>query len=98
MENVKNRKQRTSTTSPWFSLFAITIFQILTVIQFHVALGDKYPTQLTVAYALLCAIMWAYVLLMRAFRRKGFEVEIMAFFLSTLSLAVTSSGNQALKL
>ena len=92
MENVKNRKMFTSTTSPWFSLFAITIFQFLTVAQFHVALGDKYPMQLTVAYALLCAVMWAYTLLMRAFRRKGFELEIMAFFLSTLSLAVTASA------
>jgi len=92
MENVKNRKQRTSTTSPWFSLCAITIFQILTIIQFHVALGDDYPTQLTVAYVLLCMVMWGYVLLMRVFRRKGFEVEIMAFFLSTLSLAVTTSA------
>ncbi len=92
MENVKNRKQRTSTTSPWFSLFAITIFQLLTVMQFHVSLGDDYPTQLTVAYVLLCLIMWGYVLLMRAFRRKGFEIEIMAFFLSTLSLAVTATA------
>ncbi|MBQ6496521.1 MAG: FtsW/RodA/SpoVE family cell cycle protein [Firmicutes bacterium] len=92
MQNVKTRKQYTSTTSPWFSLFAITIFQLLTVIQFHVAMGENYPTQLTVAYMLLCAVMWGYTLLMRSFRRKGFEVEIIAFFLSTLSLAVTASA------
>ena len=92
MQNVKNRKLNTSTTSPWFSLFAITLFQLLTVLQFHVSLGEDYPTQLTVAYVLLCVVMWAYTLLMRAFRRKGFELEIMAFFLSTLSLAVTASA------
>ena len=92
MENVKNRKQRTTTTSPWFSLLAITIFQVLTIIQFHVSLGEDYPTQLTVAYILLCSVMWAYTILMRVFKRKGFELEIMAFFLSTLSLAVTTSA------
>ncbi|NLD10436.1 MAG: FtsW/RodA/SpoVE family cell cycle protein, partial [Clostridiales bacterium] len=39
----------------------------------------------------LCALMWAYVIILRTMRRKGFELEIIAFFLSTLSLAVTSS-------
>ena len=92
MANVKNRKQRTTTTPPWFSLFAITLFQFFAVIQFHVSLGEDYPKQLTFAYLLLCLTMWGYVILMRTFRRRGFEVEIMAFFLSTLSIAVTASA------
>ncbi|MDO4869013.1 MAG: FtsW/RodA/SpoVE family cell cycle protein [Bacillota bacterium] len=92
MQNVKNRKRFTSTTSPWFSLLAITIFQFLTIVQFHVSLGEDYPAQLTAAYVLLCIVMWGYTLLMRAFKRKGFEIEIMAFFLSTLSLALTTSA------
>lgn len=95
MQNVKNRKRFTSTTSPWFSLLAITVFQFLTVVQFHVSLGEDYPAQLTAAYVLLCIVMWTYTLLMRAFKRKGFEIEIMAFFLSTLSLAVTASAYPA---
>jgi len=90
-ENIEKRKKKTKPVSPWPSLVALTIFQLLTIIQFRVALGDEFPPSLPVAYALLCALMWFYVIFMRALRRVGFEMEIIAFFLSTLSLAVTAS-------
>ena len=35
--------------------------------------------------------MWIYVIALRSMKRKGFEMETIAFFLSTLSLAVTAS-------
>ena len=35
--------------------------------------------------------MWVYCLTLRAFRRVGFEMEMIAFFLCTISLAVTAS-------
>ena len=43
--------------------------------------------------------MWAYVFVLRAMKRRGFEMEIIAFFLSTLSLAVTATclPNQVFK-
>ncbi len=36
--------------------------------------------------------MWAYVITLRVMKRTGFEVELIAFFLSTLSLALTASA------
>ena len=93
LANVERRKRRTHPVSPWPSLVMLTIFQLLTVIQFHIALGDDFSGQIIAAFALLCVLMWFYVILMRAFRRNGFEMEIIAFFLSTLSLAVTISYN-----
>ena len=36
--------------------------------------------------------MWLYYLLLRSFGVRGFEMESIAFFLSTLSLAVTASS------
>ncbi len=92
IENIEKRKRHTKRTSPWLSMLAITIFQLLTVIQFHVALGDDYPGQLTAAFIILCATMWAYVIALRMLRRTGFEVELIAFFLSTLSLSLTASA------
>ncbi|WP_303857950.1 FtsW/RodA/SpoVE family cell cycle protein [Aminicella lysinilytica] len=89
--NVQLRTEDTRLISPWPSLLAITLFQILTVIQLHFALGEKFTTLNMLAFAGLCALMWAYVIILRTMRRKGFELEIIAFFLSTLSLAVTSS-------
>ncbi|MDO4176514.1 MAG: FtsW/RodA/SpoVE family cell cycle protein [Bacillota bacterium] len=92
LEHIEKRKRTTKRTSPWLSMLAITIFQILTIIQFKVALGDDFPPQLTAAFVLLCVLMWVYVIALRMMKRTGFEVEIIAFFLSTLSLAVTASA------
>lgn len=90
--NIQMRKSDTVLLSPWPSLIAITVFQIMTVIQLKFALGDKYTSAVTVSFAGLCALMWGYVIFLRSMRRKGFEMETIAFFLSTLSLAVTASA------
>lgn len=92
LENIEKRKRHTKRTSPWISMLAITVFQLLTVIQFHISLGDEYPGQLTAAFLLICVVMWAYVITLRVMKRTGFEVELIAFFLSTLSLALTASA------
>ena len=94
VELVEHRKRTTKRTSPWLSMLAITVFQFLTVIQFKVAMGEEFPAQLPAAFILLCLIMWVYVIALRMLKRTGFEVEIIAFFLSTLSLAVTASAYQ----
>ena len=92
IENIEKRKRNTKRTSPWLSMLAITVFQLLTVIQFKVSLGEEFPAQLPAAFALLCILMWVYVIALRMMKRTGFEVELIAFFLSTLSLAVTASA------
>ena len=91
LANVEKRRRRTHPVSPWPSLVMITIFQMLTVMQLRVSLGDDFSGQTIPAFGLLCAIMWAYTIIMRGFHRNGFEMEVIAFFLSTLCLAVTAS-------
>lgn len=92
MQNIEKRKSRTRSLSPWPSLVALTLFQFLTVIQFNFSLGEECPDSLSVAFGLISILMWVYVIVMRMFKRVGFEMEIIAFFLSTLSLAVTASA------
>lgn len=77
--------------SPWSSLLALTIFQVMTWLQLSFALGDDFVPSITMAFCGLGILMWVYVLSFRALRRKGFEMEFIAFFLCTLSLAVTAS-------
>ena len=89
--NVQMRKMDTVLLSPWPSLLALTIFQIMTAMQLKCALLENYTTAVTMSFLGLTAIMWAYVIAFRSMKRKGFEMEIIAFFLSTLSLAVTAS-------
>lgn len=90
--NIQMRKSDTKLLSPWPSLIALTIFQVMTVIQLKFALGDRYVSSITAAFVGICILMWGYVILLRSMRRKGFEMETIAFFLSTLSLAVTASA------
>lgn len=89
--NINMRKMDTVLLSPWPSLVALTIFQLMTVFQLMASLGEKYHPTITVAFMGICALMWAYVIFLRSMKRKGFEMETIAFFLSTLSLAVTAS-------
>ncbi len=89
--NEQMRVKETFISSPWSSLVAITIFQIMTMIQLHISLADDYLNQISLSFISLCIIMWVYVITMRALGRRGFEIETIAFFLSTLSLAIASS-------
>lgn len=90
--NIQMRKSDTVLLSPWSSLIALTVFQMMTALQLKIALGENYTSSITVSFLGLCALMWGYVILLRTMRRKGFEMETIAFFLSTLSLAVTASA------
>ncbi len=94
-ENIEKRKQKSRPVSPWTSLIALTIFQLLTIIQFKIALGEDCPASVPISIVGLCAVMWVYFLVLRSFQRVAFEMETIAFFLSTLSLAMTAvhTGN-----
>lgn len=85
------RKKETFLLSPWTSLIALTLFQAMTVIQLGISLGDSFSSQIPMGFLGMTILMWAYVIILRTFRQRGFDVEILAFFISTLSLAVTAS-------
>ena len=79
--------------SPWLGLVLLTVFQVLTAVQLVVAEGEGASVAIPTTYLCLTAVMWAYFMFMRAMGRVGFEMETIAFFLCTLSLAVTASKN-----
>ncbi len=85
------RKRETFLLSPWLSLLALTLFQFMTVVQLKVSLGDEFSSQIPVAFFGLAITMWVYTIGLRTFHQRGFDVEMIAFFICTLSLAVTSS-------
>lgn len=89
--NMQMRASDTILLSPWPSLIAITIFQLMTVLQLKVSLGEEFSSSITVSFLGLAILMWGYVIFMRSLKGRGFEMETIAFFLCTLSLAVTSS-------
>lgn len=74
------------------SLAALVLFQILTAFQLWIALGEEYYTQVFFSMGGLTVIMLAYFAVMRGLGNTAFEMETIAFFLSTLSMAVVASS------
>ena len=95
-EEKAQRRQRRKVdrpVSPWLGLVLLTVFQVLTALQLIISEGEGADVMIPLTFLCLTAVMWLYYLTLRALRRVGFEMETIAFFLSTLSLAVTCSSN-----
>ena len=94
-EETRHRRETDSKpVSPWVPLVLLTLFQVLTALQFLLSV-DEAHLLVPCSFLLLAAVMWLYCAAMRSLGRIGFEIETVAFFLSTLSLAVTASSAPA---
>ena len=94
-ESANNRKMRSTDrepVAPWQILLAITVFQAMTIVQLVLAMGEEMTIGALMSIVILCIIMWVYVSFFKAMGRKGFEMEMIAFFMSTINLAVTASA------
>ena len=89
--NIMMRKSDTEVMSSGPIMAALTLFQLLTFLQLWMAKGDEHTMSLVTAFGGLIVIEWLYFAMVRISRRAAFEMEIIAFFLSTLSLAVVAS-------
>jgi len=86
-------RRRARPVSPWGSLAALTVFQVLTAVQLTLSEGERATAAIGAVFLGLIGVMWCYFLVLRSLRRVGFEMETIAFFLSTLNLAVVCSSN-----
>ena len=76
----------------WPSFLWLTLFQVLTALQLVIAAGAEATPVIPLTFLALTVLMWIYYGALRAFHCVGFEMETIAFFLSTLSLSVTASS------
>jgi len=81
------RTRAGDTVRPALTLLFLTVFQALMALQL--------PMELSVlsAFGILMAMEWGLFLFTRMLRRTGFEVETIAFFLTSLGLAVIASDD-----
>nr|WP_295583225.1 FtsW/RodA/SpoVE family cell cycle protein [uncultured Oscillibacter sp.] len=86
----RRRAERPAAIFP--SFLGLTVFQVLACLQLIVAMGEAVTVAVPLSFLGLTAVMWLYFAALRASRCVGFELETIAFFLSTLSLAVTASS------
>ena len=91
-QEAKRRAERPAAI--WPSFLWLTVFQVLACLQLIVSAGQAATAAIPLAFLGLTAVMWIYYAALRATRCVGFEMETIAFFLSTLSLSVTASSAQ----
>lgn len=93
LEMLASRRHRPGVTiSPSFSLFILTMFQFFLSAQYLFSSDEKYTISIILAFCALSATQWCYYFIIRAIRRTGVEVEIIAFFLCTLGTAICASS------
>lgn len=87
----EKKRKKFKPIPPWAILLLLTLFQFFTALSLIVNAGENASIYIIPAFSLLTIVMWLYFIDMRILGIKGFEMEIIAFYLSTLSLAVVGS-------
>ena len=91
-EAMEEKRRAEQPATIWPSFLWLTLFQVLACLQLIVAAGTEASVMIPLAFLGLTVVMWLYFATLRATHCVGFEMETIAFFLSTLSLAVTASS------
>ena len=90
-EQRHNRTRPASIVRPGLTLLLLTLFQLFTGLQFWMNLKTEAVTPVLTGFLILMAMEWALLLIVTLMRRRSFDVETLAFFLTTLGLSVIAS-------
>ena len=82
--------------SPWGPVALLTILQVLLCFQLVISKQAPAAPYIIPTFAAFTVLMWAYFIIMHFFKLAGYELELIAFFLTTVSLSVTTSCNYKL--
>ena len=76
---------------PGLTLLLLTVFQLLTAVQFCITSKPEQVSQAVLGFVVLIGLEWMLFLTLKLLRRSSFEVETIGFFLTTMGLAVIAS-------
>ena len=92
-EALENRRTRAGqTVSPAFTLIYLTLFQLFLLLEHVCSAGGEYIGDIALAFAGLICVQWICYYAMRFIGRSGYEVETLAFYLSSLGMSVAASS------
>ncbi|MCL2248822.1 MAG: FtsW/RodA/SpoVE family cell cycle protein [Oscillospiraceae bacterium] len=100
-DNTDEYEQAVSRTRPGrlyrqhTTLIFLTQFQALLGLQHFIAAGDAAGAAIPFSFIALIVLQWGCYIAMRTLKRVAFEIETLAFFLSTLGLSVVVSSAPA---
>lgn len=78
--------------SPSLTLLELTVFQLFLLLQHALSAEEKYLPSIALAFLTVILLQWVCYNAMRLINRSGFEVETIAFYLTTLGLSVAASS------
>lgn len=91
-EELEKKRRTERPAAMWPSFLWLTVFQVLACFQLIVAEGVEASVTIPLSFLGLSLVMWLYAVVLRCTHCVGFEMETIAFFLSTLSLEITASS------
>lgn len=77
--------------SPFGTLMELTVLQLFLLLQHSFTAGGELP-MVALSFTALVCLEWFCYSSMRLLGRSGFEIETIAFYLTTLGLSVTASS------
>ena len=84
------RRQEKLHITPSLTLLLLTVFQLLVCFQLVMGCGRK--AEILAAFLGLMAVEWALFFGLKLMHRRGFDVETLAFFLTTMGFAVVGTS------
>lgn len=88
----ENRTRPGREIKPSFTLYLLTVFQIIMAFQLSLEACADFSWAIPIGFGLMSVVMWVYFVVFRVFRRTGFEIDFIAFFMCTIGMAVTASS------
>lgn len=93
LEYVEQRRTSAGTfISPAGTLLLLSLFQAFVMLQYCFSAQDEYVVLTELTFFAVMILQWVCYLLMRSLGRTGFEVETIAFFLSTMGMSVVATS------
>lgn len=78
--------------SPSLTLLELTVFQLFLLLQHAVSAASGDLGAIALGFVTLIILQWTCYNSMRVINRSGYEIEILAFYLSTLGMSVAASS------
>ena len=78
--------------SPSITLFELTVFQLFLLLQHALSAPAEHLPAIALAFLSIIALEWLCYNIGRFMNRSGFEVETLAFYLSTMGMSVSASS------
>lgn len=94
----KNEALRTATgklVSPSITLLELSVLQAFLLIQHTFSADKQYLTAICLSFGAVVALEWIIFAFARLMKRSGFEIETLAFYLTSIGLSVAASSTPA---